>query len=105
MPNNYKRYKKWTLLPPSSSFEKHFKIYHHHTKYIIEFETDVTRDPFYHPSGRISIIQSQKGRYLRGSYRWKKSDLRICYYPNKDDHTIYPFEASTASNVGYKKRS
>jgi len=106
MSNNHERYRNWELLEPSSSFEKHFVTHPHHTKYIEEFETDVTTDPFRHRvRKRIASIQPEKRRYPEGSYRWRKSNLRIVYFPDKDDHTIYPLDAATASDIGYKKRS
>jgi mRNA-degrading endonuclease RelE of RelBE toxin-antitoxin system len=106
MSNNHERYRQWALLPPSSSFEKHFKTHPHHTEYIKEFETDVTTDPFRHSvRKRIAPIPLEIKRYPKGSHRWRKSNLRIVYYPDKDDHTIYPLDAGTAGNIGYKKRS
>jgi hypothetical protein len=99
------RIKKWRLLQPSSSFEKHFKSHPHHTRYIPEFESDVTTNPFYHQKRRkITKIEREIARYPRNSYRWNKSDLRIVYYPHKTDRTIFPLDASTASGARYKKR-
>jgi hypothetical protein len=106
MPTESERFKKWTLLQPSSSFRKHFETHPDHTKYIPQFEQDVTTNPFRHPvRKRITPIFSEKKRYPEGSHRWRKSGLRIVYLPEKADNTIYPLDADTESNIGYKKRS
>jgi len=105
MSNDAERYREWEILEPSSSFEKHFRSRPDHINYIPEFESDVTTNPFRSPRGRIVRIQQTKGRYREGVYRWKKSDLRIVYFPEKANHTIYPLDAGTAANIGYKKRS
>jgi len=105
MPATPKRKNVWTLLAPSSSFEAHFKSHPEHTKYIIEFQSDVTVDPFHHPTPKkIRLIQREVDSYPNGCYRWRKSSLRIVYLPEKEDHTIYPLDASTASSAKYKKR-
>lgn len=106
MPGTKQRYKRWIVGPPASSFEKHFYTHRHHTKYISEFETDVTTNPFRHQTrGKIVPIQQERSRYPKGSYRWRKSDLRVVYFPKKDDHTVYPLDAGTAGSIPYKKRS
>lgn len=99
------RKRKWRLRPPSSKFEKHFEKHREHTKYISEYETNVTDNPFYHPAkNRITKIRKPKPHYPKGSHRWKKSDLRIIYLPDKEDHTIYTLDAGTASSIPYKKK-
>jgi len=101
-----KRENIWKLLPPSSSFEKYFRVHPEDTKYIPEFQTDVTRNPFRHPvRKRITRIEKERGRYPEGAHRWRRSDLRIVYLPKKENHTVYPMEAAKATNVGYKRRS
>jgi len=106
MPEDTTRKNIWILGQPSSYFEKYFRSHLQHTKYIYEFETDVTKDPFYHHKPRkITAIEREIDRYPTGCYRWSKSDLRIIYFPQKSDHTIYPLDAATAGSARYKKRS
>ena len=106
MPEETTRKNIWIIRPPASHFVKHFKSHPQHTEYIPEFETDITKDPYHHlKPGKITKIEREIDRYPIGTYRWKKSDLRIIYFPQKEDHTIYPLDAATASSVRYKKRS
>lgn len=104
MQDEKKRTKKWKLLPAPSNVEKYFKKHPEHTKYIKNYETDVTKNPFYHPAkNRIAKLRKPKPHYPKGSHRWRKSSLRIIYLPEKEDHTISTLDAGTASSVGYKK--
>ena len=106
MPEKPKRYHVWKLIPPAKTTLEHFKSNPKHTKYIYDYERDVTSSPFYHPAkGRIVKLQPEIRRYPKGSYRWKKSDLRIVYLPEKKEHIIYTLEANTVGDIGYKKRS
>jgi hypothetical protein len=96
----------WKMGPPASYFEKHFETHPEHTRYLPEFKSDVTANPFHHPKpGKISRIEREVTRYPEDCYRWSKSDLRVVYHPSKIDLTIYPLDADTAGNVRYKKRS
>ena len=101
-----KRYHKWKLSPPAKTLKEYFKSNPKHTRYISDYEMDVTTSPFYHPAKRrIVKLQPEKKRYPTGSYRWAKSDLRIVYLPEKKSHIIYTLEANTVGDIGYKKRS
>lgn len=85
-------------------FIKHFEKYPHHTKYIPEFESDVTTNPYWNQTRRrIDKIEKEVDRYPPGCFRWSKSDLRIVYLPDEPTHTIVPLDASTAADVAYKK--
>lgn len=107
MSSTQERYKIWvvsTTLHPR--YLKHFEKHPEHKKHIEEFETDVTTDPFYHSGKkRIVKLQSEKRRYPKGSYRWRKSNLRIAYFPDKENRTVYPLDAYTAGRAIYKRRS
>ncbi|MCK4905428.1 hypothetical protein KAS42_04215 [bacterium] len=105
MPTKQKRENIWGVTSPSSSFLKYFESHPEDTKYILEFETDVSRNPFSHPTPKkIRRIKKEKGRYPKGTHRWKKKALRIVYFPEKETHTVYPLDAANAGNAGYKKR-
>lgn len=106
MPKTPKRYHKWKLSPPADTLKKYFQSNPKHTGYVHDYERDVTTNPFYHPAkGRIVKLQPEKRRYPKGTYRWKKSDLRFVYQPVKEEHIIYTLEANTVGNIRYKKRS
>ena len=102
--SNQERNKKWKLAPPAATLSNYFKLNPKHTKYLFEYETDVTKDPYHHPLGRITKLRNPAHRYPSGSHRWKKSDLRIVYFPDKTDQTISTLDADTAGNIDYKKR-
>jgi len=107
MSDTSERYKNWIVsTTPDPHYLKHFKRYPHHERYISEFESDVTSDPFWHPKkAKIVKIQREVSRYPKGTYRWAKGkQLRIAYYPEKETHTIYPLDAYPAGSARYKKR-
>jgi len=69
------------------------------------FEADVAANPFYHPVyRRIKKLRPGSG-FPSKAYRYKKERLRVVYYPNKEDRTVYPLAAGTASTIAYKRRS
>ncbi len=67
------------------------------------FEKDIAANPFYHPARKR--IQKLKGKAYKDLLRYSKSDLRVVYYPEKEKKVVYPIEAASATDIGYKKRS
>ncbi|MBE3086866.1 MAG: hypothetical protein IMZ64_11695 [Bacteroidetes bacterium] len=99
------RYPKWEMGETNTDFEDHFNKHPEHKKFIHEFATDVTTNPFRHPKRKkIVKIQREIASYPDGCYRWSKSNLRVVYFPNTDDHTINPLDADIAPDIRYKKR-
>ena len=94
---------KWILAEPRKEFEKFFKTHFQHTKFIPEFESDVTENPYYHPRGRIKKLAPQD-RYPKESYRWKKSDLRIVYAVEEPTRMIFPLDINVAGSIGYRRK-
>ena len=98
----------WHIEPPKTPFVKFFKTHPTYTKWIPQFQEDVTTDPRRHPSpDRIRPIQ-RDDIYEPDTYRWRKSDLRIVYLvtepPKTKRHSIWPLDAGTSSGIRYKKR-
>jgi hypothetical protein len=66
------------------------------------FERDVASNPFYHPKPkRIAKLAG----YPITVYRYKKSVLRVVYYPDNPSRTVFPLEAASTEEISYKKRS
>lgn len=69
------------------------------------FEANVADNPFFHPKAK-RIKKLEKGTsFPDGTYRYRNDPLRVVYYPDKDDRTVYPLAAGSASNIAYKKKS
>ena len=69
-----------------------------------KYESDVTDSPFFHPKPkRIKKLAGSK--FPPGAYRYRNDPLRVVYYPQKGDRTIFTLGAGSASNISYKKRS
>jgi len=96
---------KWNMGEPASNFTKFFNKHAQYIPLIKEFEEDVTSNPYgSQVRDRIVAIQREGRRYPEGSCRWRKSNVRIVYLPEKETRTVYPLDADTAGNIGYKKR-
>ena len=98
---------KWYIERPRHRFIKFFKTHPTYRKWIAKFQTDVTTDPRHHPSpSRIRSIE-REDLYPPGTYRWRKSDLRIVYWvtepPDSERPSVWPLDANTASEIRYKK--
>ena len=94
---------KWELLEPKRQFRKFFESHRQHTPFLLEFESDVTENPYYHPDDpkKIKKLHPQD-RYPPSSYRWRKRRLRIVYHVAKKDKMIWPLEANFAGDIGYR---
>lgn len=68
----------------------------------VNFERDVTANPFYHPV--YKRITKLKGSF-EGKYRWSQSNTRIIYFPDKESQTVFPIETGTATSISYKIKS
>ena len=93
----------WKLANPKRDFEKFFKNHPTYVKYIPEFETDVTTNPFSHPVSKRIIKLQHDDNYPKDSYRWKKSDMRIVYNILEEQKIVLPLDANTAGNIKYRK--
>ncbi|MBW2708093.1 MAG: hypothetical protein JRD04_02220 [Deltaproteobacteria bacterium] len=80
------------------------KAHHRALKKWPKFEADVAGNPFFHPKHR-RIAKLDLPSFPKGSYRYRDDPLRVVYYPNKKDRTVYPLAADTTTNIAYKKRS
>lgn len=69
------------------------------------FESDVTKNPYYHPKFRRIVKLKGKTAFPPGSYRYKKDPLRVVYIPEGSTQTIYLLEAASVTDVSYKKRT
>lgn len=100
------RYRKWKMAAPADNFTDYFDAHPQHTKYIPQYENDVTADPFRHRHpGRITEVEKEIARYRKGCYRWKNNQVRIVFFPDKTNATIYSLDANTPAQIKYKKRS
>lgn len=97
---------KWKIDYRSKSVEKKIekKIKRHGWKeFYKEYKEDVSKDPFRSDdSSKIRKLQPQFG-YPKGYYRYKKSDMRVVYTPEKPAHTVITVEIGSAGDIGYKK--
>jgi mRNA-degrading endonuclease RelE of RelBE toxin-antitoxin system len=93
----------WVLASPKKDFVKFFKNHPTYTKYIPEFETDVTANPYRHDVPDRIVKLHPDDNYPKESYRWKKSNMRIVYNVSKQKKIILPLDADTAGNIKYRK--
>ena len=90
----------------ADGFTEYFNAHPEHTKFIPQYEKDVTEDPFRHPHrGRITKVEREIARYPKGCFRWKNFHVRVVYLPDKTTETIYSLDANTPAQIKYKKRS
>ena len=69
------------------------------------FEANVAANPFFHPKHKRIAKLPSKSVYPKGTYRYRNDPLRVVYYPDKEDRTVYPLAAGTATDIAYKRRS
>lgn len=69
------------------------------------FESDVTKNPYYHSKSKRIVKLKGKTTFPPGTYRYRKDPLRVIYLPEGGTQIIYPLEAASVTDVSYKKRT
>ena len=68
-------------------------------------EDAVAENPFFHPKPKRIRKLKEGTSFPHGTYRFRDDPLRVVYYPEKKKRIVYPLDASTATDIAYKKKS
>jgi mRNA-degrading endonuclease RelE of RelBE toxin-antitoxin system len=70
----------------------------------LDFERDVTANPYRHPKHK-RIARLKDSRFPKGTYRYRNEPIRVVYFPEGKKKIVYPLAVGTATDIPYKKRS